>query len=87
MGMFDCFNINASEVNDDKEVKCEQAEYCPTYLAYLGKYGEGSKEIKMCRNSNSDYCTKYNLINQTKWAGLTTDDKVKLVNSVVVKKS
>jgi len=69
------------------EVKCEQSEYCPTYLAYLGKYGESSKELKICKNSDSKYCTKYHLINQTKWAGLTTEEKIKLVKEVVIKKN
>lgn len=84
MKIINNFNILDTGDGENPEVKCEQAEYCTTYLEYLGKYVEGSKEIKMCKNSDSDYCTKYQLINQTKWNSMTTEEKVKLVKDVII---
>ena len=84
MKIFDYFK--KKKPVEDTEVKCEQSEYCPTYLAYLGVYGENSKEIKLCKNSNSEYCTKYHLINQTKWINMTEEERMKLIKDVIIKK-
>jgi len=66
-------------------IECDQYEYCPTYLAYLGKYGKDSDEIKLCKNSESKYCTKYHLINQTKWIDMTEEERMKLIKDVINK--
>jgi len=84
MKIYNCLKKVNTEV-EPTEVECSQAEYCPTYLAYLGKYGEGSKEIKICKNSDSGYCTKYHLINQYKWNELTDEEKIKLVKNIIIK--
>lgn len=40
--------------------ECKHDEYCPLYLSYLG---ENIDDLKYCRNSNNQYCTKYRLLN------------------------
>jgi len=64
------------------ETACDQNEHCPLYLAYLGKYGENSEEIKMCKNANVHFCTKYSLINPNEWTDLSTDEKLKVVEDM-----
>lgn len=65
-----------------KEVICDQSEHCPIYLAYLGKYGENSKEVKICKNPNKIYCRKYNLIDQNEWNKMGIKDKINLVKEM-----
>ena len=67
-----------------KDDTCDQSEHCPIYLAYLGKYGENSEEIKMCKNPSVHYCKKYNLINPTEWDKLTVEEKLKLVKDMEI---
>jgi hypothetical protein len=62
--------------------ECKHDEVCPIYLAYLDKYKDDSKEIKYCKNSNKQFCTKYNLINQTTWKTLSKDEKIKLIKDM-----
>jgi len=69
-------------MNLPNNIECEQSEYCPIYLSYLGKYGEHSEEIKMCKNPNVQYCKKYDLISQTEWNNMTKEEKLKLVENV-----
>jgi len=64
------------------EVECDEDEYCPIYLSYLGKYGKDSKEIKFCKNPNVHYCKKYNLIDQTSWHEMTKEEKMKLLEEI-----
>ena len=75
------FNIFKKEKNKQEEY-CDQDEYCPIYLSYLGKYGENSKEIKYCKNPNKHYCEKYRLVDQTEWKKMNTDEKMKLVKDI-----
>jgi hypothetical protein len=66
----------------EKKIACDQNEHCPLYLAYLGKYGKDSDEIKYCKNSNAHFCTKYSLINPNEWEKLSTDKKLKVVEDM-----
>lgn len=76
------FNIIVNFLKGKKEVICDHSEHCPIYLSYLGKYGEDSKEIKMCKNPNKVYCRKYNLIDQNEWNKMSTDEKIKLIKDM-----
>ena len=62
-----------------KQKECKQDEYCPIYLSYLGKYGEHSKEVKLCKNPNKQYCTKYRLVDQTEWKKMSLEQKYKTI--------
>jgi hypothetical protein len=62
--------------------ECKHDEVCPIYLAYLDKYNDNSKEIKYCKNPNKQYCTKYNLINQSTWKTLSKEEKIKLIRDM-----
>jgi len=66
----------------NKNKECKNDEYCPIYLSYLGKYGDNSKEIKFCKNPDTQYCTKYKLINQSKWQKMTKEEKLKLLKNI-----
>ena len=52
--------------------ECLLDEYCPIYLAYLGKY---EKDLKFCKNTNEHYCTKYRLIAPDAWVNMTKDER------------
>jgi len=65
-----------------KDIVCDQSEHCPIYLEYLGKYGENSEEIKMCKNSNKKYCKKYNLIDQNVWNKIGIKEKINLIKKM-----
>ena len=60
--MFNIFNIFKK-----KDTPCEKNDNCPIYLAYLGKYGENSDEIKECKNPKVQFCKKYNITEATDW--------------------
>ena len=64
------------------EKECAHDEHCPIYLSYLGKYGEHSEEVKLCKNPNTQYCKKYQLINQTDWEQMTIEEKLKVVKDM-----
>ena len=64
-----------------KEIECEQDEHCPIYLSYLGEYGKNDK-IKHCKNPNKHFCKKHNLIDQTAWNKMSTEEKIKLVKDM-----
>ena len=66
----------------EKKVECDHNEYCPIYLSYLGEYGESSKEVKYCKNSNVKYCTKYNLINDKNWTKISTEEKLEIIKDM-----
>lgn len=65
-----------------KKKECKHDEYCPIYLSYVNKYGENSKEVKHCKNSNKQYCTKYRLIDETEWKKTGYDEKIKIVKDM-----
>lgn len=69
-------------LNNNEDTTCGQSEHCPIYLSYLGKYGENSEEIKLCKNSNVHYCKKYNLINESEWVKLSIDEKMKIIEDM-----
>lgn len=65
-----------------KEKECKHDEYCPIYLAYVDNYGKNSKEVKHCKNSNQQYCTKYRLIDEKEWKNLGYDAKLKIIKDM-----
>ena len=67
---------------DKNEVLCDHNEYCPVYLSYLGKYGENSEKVKLCKNPNVHYCKKYNLINESEWVKLSIEEKLKIIEDM-----
>lgn len=76
-------NFNKKSYSDDQERKeCKHDEYCPIYLSYLNKYKDGSEEVKYCKNSNKQYCTKYRLIDQTEWKKLNIEEKLEIIREM-----
>lgn len=72
--------LSLFKTNDDKE--CKNDEYCPLYLSYLDKYNANSKKIKYCKNPNTQFCKKYNLINNSEWSKLNKDEKIKIIRDM-----
>ena len=73
--MFNIFKLFQSK----KQTPCEKNDSCPIYLAYLGKYGENSNEIKYCKNPKIQYCKKYNVIEPKDWKNLSKVEKMKII--------
>jgi hypothetical protein len=67
----------------ENEKECKHDEYCPIYLSYLGEYkNENDKHLKTCKNPNKQYCTKYRLVDQTKWKTLTKEEKMEILKEM-----
>lgn len=65
-----------------KEKMCEHDEYCPIYLSYALKYGDESPEVKICKNSNKQYCIKYRLIEESEWKKISKEEKLKVITKM-----
>jgi len=66
----------------EKHVECKTDEYCPIYLSYVSKYGEKSPEVKLCKNPNKQYCTKYRLVDKTKWKTISKEEKLDIIKEM-----
>ena len=66
----------------EEKVECDQDEHCPIYLSYLGEYGKDSKKIKHCKNPTQHYCKKHNLIDQTSWSKISTEEKLNVIKDM-----
>lgn len=62
-----------------KKKECKLDEYCPIYLSYLGN---DETNIKYCKNSNNQYCTKYRLLNEDEWKNLSKKEKLNIIQKI-----
>lgn len=74
--------MNIFEILNNNNKICEHNEYCSIYLSYLGKYGENSEEVKYCKNSNDQFCTKYSLVDPEEWEKMTQGEKLDLIKKL-----
>jgi hypothetical protein len=74
--------IKEKEKEKEKVKECKNDEYCPIYLSYAYKYGDKSENVKYCKNSNKQYCTKYRLIKDDEWKKLDKDDKIRIIKKI-----
>jgi len=66
-----------------KPKECLHDEYCPIYLAFLGKYSENNPEkLKYCKNSEGQYCTKYRLVAGKDWKKMKIEKRLQFIKDL-----
>ena len=67
-----------------KPTECLNDEYCPVYLAYLGKYPNEPSKVKYCKNSKGQYCTKYRLLADEDWKKMKIEKRIQYLKDLQI---